>query len=201
MTVNPTLPAPAEELTYCEVHPDRETALRCNKCGRLMCAECAVLTPVGYRCKQCVRQHDDKYFKATSNDDLKMIAICGGAALIGGAIINAIGLGLLFAIILGLPLGGAISEAALRATGRRRGRRSGEIGAAAVIIGGLAGGMIQTYLRFNSIMAEVAQQNPNRELPSISLDMVFTSLLNNWGFLAFIGLLAFAVYGRFRMKL
>jgi hypothetical protein len=185
MTLNQPIPAAADELTYCEVHPDRETALRCNKCGRLMCAECAVLTPVGYRCKECVRQHDDKYFKATSNDDLKVIAICGGAALIGGAIVSALGLGLLFAIILGLPLGGAISEAALRATGRRRGRRSGEIGAAAVIIGGLLGAMIQLVLSTGA-----------------PLDILFTFLLNRRiGVLVFIGLIAFAVYGRFRMKL
>ena len=47
-------------LTYCEVHPDRETSLRCNKCGRLMCTECAVLTPVGYRCRECVRGQQER---------------------------------------------------------------------------------------------------------------------------------------------
>jgi hypothetical protein len=202
MSVNPVIPAPVDELTYCEVHPDRETALRCNKCGRLMCTECAVLTPVGYRCKQCVRQHDDKFFKATSNDDFKVIAICGGAALIGGAIVSAIGLGLLFAIIIGLPLGGAVSELALRATERRRGRRSGEIGAAAVVIGGLAGALIQTYVNYSSMIAEYARQAGGRgELPALSLDFLFRMVLNNWGLLAFVGLIAFAVYGRFKMKM
>jgi hypothetical protein len=167
-----------------------------------MCTECAVLTPVGYRCKQCVRQHDDKFFKATSNDDLKVVAICGGAALVGGAIIGAIGLPALFAIILGLPAGGAVSEAALRATERRRGRRSGEIGAAAVVIGGLAGALIQTYVYFSSMIAEAARQAPNRsDLPTLSLDFLFSRVLNEWGVLIFIGLIAFAVYGRFKMKL
>ena len=46
-------PDVTDEVTYCAVHPDRETGLRCNKCGRLMCAECAVPTPVGYRCREC----------------------------------------------------------------------------------------------------------------------------------------------------
>ena len=45
-TVQPT-PTSTEELTYCEVHPDRETALRCNKCGRPMCTHCEVLRPFG----------------------------------------------------------------------------------------------------------------------------------------------------------
>ena len=41
---------------YCYVHPDRETGLRCNRCERPICADCAVLTPTGYRCKECVRE-------------------------------------------------------------------------------------------------------------------------------------------------
>ena len=58
-----------EELTYCEVHPDRETGLRCNKCDRLMCAECAVPTPVGLSLPcECVRAHDDKFFSGTQLD-------------------------------------------------------------------------------------------------------------------------------------
>ncbi len=66
----------SEQLTYCEVHPDRETSLRCNKCNRLMCPDCAVSTPVGYRCKQCVRQHDDKFFTAGQNDYVVIGAVC-----------------------------------------------------------------------------------------------------------------------------
>ena len=37
-----------ESLT-CANHPDRETLLRCNKCGKPICISCAVRTPVGYR--------------------------------------------------------------------------------------------------------------------------------------------------------
>ena len=44
-------PITVEETTYCAVHPDRETSLQCNRCGRYMCVECAVHTPVGYRCR------------------------------------------------------------------------------------------------------------------------------------------------------
>ncbi|HYN88142.1 MAG TPA: tetratricopeptide repeat protein, partial [Ardenticatenaceae bacterium] len=43
-----------EEMLHCSVHPDRETMLRCNRCGRPMCPECAVRTPVGLRCRECV---------------------------------------------------------------------------------------------------------------------------------------------------
>src|SRR5262249_8680272 len=113
----------------------------------------------------------------------------------------AIGLGLLFAIILGLPLGGGIAELALRATGRRRGRRSGEIGAAAVVLGGLTGAVLQVYIRYSSAINDLAARSAGRNVPSISLDMLFTPILNNWGALAFIGLIAAAVYGRYKMKM
>ena len=36
-------------IEYCEKHPDREARLRCNRCNRLMCTQCAVRTPTGYR--------------------------------------------------------------------------------------------------------------------------------------------------------
>ena len=47
-----TLPTPP---LYCDNHPNRETSLRCNRCERPSAATCAVLTPTGYRCKECVR--------------------------------------------------------------------------------------------------------------------------------------------------
>src|SRR5512147_2598794 len=42
-------------ILHCYVHPDRETSLRCNNCNRPICAECAVRTPTGYRCRECVK--------------------------------------------------------------------------------------------------------------------------------------------------
>ena len=80
-----TEPTAHTDATFCAVHPDRETGLRCNRCGRLMCAECAVLTPVGYRCRECVRQQEDKFFNATQSDYVIITAIC--AALAGGGAI------------------------------------------------------------------------------------------------------------------
>jgi hypothetical protein len=44
-----------EEVLYCANHPTRETTLRCNHCEKPICTQCAILTPTGYRCKECVR--------------------------------------------------------------------------------------------------------------------------------------------------
>ncbi|RPH57557.1 MAG: hypothetical protein EHM81_11415 [Chloroflexi bacterium] len=42
--------------TYCANHPTVETSLRCNRCEKYICPKCAVKSPVGYRCKECVRE-------------------------------------------------------------------------------------------------------------------------------------------------
>ncbi len=43
------------EVIYCVNHPDRETLLRCGKCGKPICPECAIRHPVGLRCRQCAQ--------------------------------------------------------------------------------------------------------------------------------------------------
>src|SRR5215213_1946552 len=53
---------------YCANHPNVETLLRCNKCNKPICMKCAVKTPVGYRCRECVRQQQNIYFNAESWD-------------------------------------------------------------------------------------------------------------------------------------
>jgi hypothetical protein len=62
MTENPAPPL------YCVNHPQRETMLRCNRCERPICGECAVLTPTGYRCKDCVRGQQKRFDNAQSPD-------------------------------------------------------------------------------------------------------------------------------------
>ncbi len=42
--------------TACYRHPDRPTRLGCSRCGRPICNECAVATPVGYRCPDCIAE-------------------------------------------------------------------------------------------------------------------------------------------------
>ena len=43
-----------------------------------MCTKCAVKTPVGYRCKQCVREQQDKFFNAQVLDYM----IAAGVSLV-----------------------------------------------------------------------------------------------------------------------
>lgn len=40
----------------CYRHPKVETSLRCSRCEKPICTDCAVLTPVGYRCRECGKE-------------------------------------------------------------------------------------------------------------------------------------------------
>ena len=54
---------------YCANHPETETYLRCNKCEKPICLKCAVLTEVGYRCKECIREQQNVFYNAMTYDN------------------------------------------------------------------------------------------------------------------------------------
>jgi len=167
-----------EELTYCGVHPERETGLRCNKCGRYMCAQCAVSTSVGYRCRECVRQVDDKFFTGTNTDGAVIGAICG----LGTGVICFIGVAsmiaytILASFFIGLVMGGVLAELAMKAVERRRARYSPIVAGGASAAGGLLGAMLAGF-------------NPTLILRGSGL-----------GVLVLIGMIVFLVYRRFQYK-
>jgi MFS family permease len=156
-----------------------------------MCSQCAVLTPVGYRCKECVKGIQDNYYTATQADYALIFGVCAALTAVAAGIVAAIGLPLLFAIILGLPLGGAVAEAGLRLTSRRRGRQSATIAAAGTVVGGILGGVLQTLLAFGPRLAEAG-------VPVV--DFLLRRMTSDLGLLVFIVIAAVAVYGRFKMR-
>lgn len=48
-------PAPAD-IPVCPRHPDRESHVRCQRCGRPVCPECQRPAAVGVQCVDCVRE-------------------------------------------------------------------------------------------------------------------------------------------------
>jgi hypothetical protein len=182
MTEHEHEPIAVEETMYCAVHPDRETALQCNRCGRYMCVECAVHTPVGYRCRECVHEQTDKFFTATNADYVIIFAVCAVLSLIAGTLVTAFPLGI-FAVLLAVPIGGAIGQVALRATGRRRGRNSTVIAVAGALIGGLLAPSAYIFLTFGVLLID----------PQI--------LFRNYVLLLFVGLVAVSIGGMFRVRI
>jgi hypothetical protein len=140
---------PVDDRNFCSVHTTVETTLRCNKCGRYMCVKCAVRTPVGYRCKQCVHEQQDVYFSASQIDYI--IAGAVSLALTIPAAFIASKLGFFLIILLGLPVGGFIGEAVHRATGKRRGRYTWQVVAACIVIGALLAAIPEVVAYNNSI--------------------------------------------------
>ena len=127
-----------EELHYCAAHPERDTELRCNRCDRYMCVDCAQRTPVGYTCRECVRSQADKFYQGTMLD----YAIVAAVGFVGGGISTGatlfLGGFLILGFIIAPAIGGAAAQVALQLTGRRRGRQSGLVCAGGVLAGGIA---------------------------------------------------------------
>ena len=119
----------------CANHPGRETSLRCNRCGRLMCSKCAVRTPTGYRCDDCVKGQQRVFDTATTLDFILGSLVAGFLGLIGGLIIPNLWFILVF---LGSPFAGVIiAEAVRRVVSRRRSKRLFQIVTGAAVLGGL----------------------------------------------------------------
>jgi len=106
---------------YCANHPSVQTVLRCNRCGKPICTRCAIQTPVGYRCRECVGQQQAVFYTGGSLDYI----IGGMIALVLSGITSFL-MTLLgawfFALILGPTIGIAIAEAVRFAVRRRRSR-------------------------------------------------------------------------------
>ncbi len=117
MTEMKTTDTTSTETLYCYVHPDRETTLRCNNCNRPICAWCAVRTPTGYRCKECVRGQQKIFDTAQSLDYIFGFLATGilsflASLLVG--VVSAFGIFAWILIIIGAPAVGAVIAEAVR---------------------------------------------------------------------------------------
>ncbi len=125
---------------YCTNHPTTPTSLRCNNCEKPICPRCAVLTPIGYRCRECLREQQKKFDTAEWYDYI--LAFISGVVIsfIGSILVNFLVQFLGFWIILvfiaiGTFSGLVITEAIRYVTRRRRSNRLFQIAAASVIVG------------------------------------------------------------------
>jgi hypothetical protein len=126
---------------YCYVHPNRETSLRCNNCNRPICASCAIRTPTGYRCRECVRERQ-KTFETSEWYDYVLgfvvAAILSAVAAFLVTLIGGIGFFGWFLIAAGAPTAAvAIAEGVRAVTKRRRSRQLFITVAVGVVLGAL----------------------------------------------------------------
>ena len=132
---------------YCYVHPNRETSLRCNNCNRPICASCAVRTPTGYRCKECVRERQKTFDTSEWYDYVLGFVVAGVLSAVATFLVSLIGgIGFFGWIIIfaGAPTAGVMIAEGVRLVTRRRRSRSLFITVAAgVVLGALPVILIQ----------------------------------------------------------
>ena len=128
-------------LTYCYVHPTRETSLRCKRCDRYICTSCAVSTPTGYICKECMRERQKSFDTAIWYDFVSGFAIAGLISGLASFLVTLIGgigfFGFLLVFLGSSAAGGLIAEAVRAVTRRRRSRPLFLTVAAGVVFGAL----------------------------------------------------------------
>jgi hypothetical protein len=126
---------------YCYVHPNRETSLRCNNCNRPICASCAIRTPTGYRCRECVRERQKTFETSEWYDYVSgfiVAAILSAIAAFLVTLIGGIGFFGWFLIAAGAPTAAvAIAEGVRAVTKRRRSRQLFITVAVGVVLGAL----------------------------------------------------------------
>jgi hypothetical protein len=124
---------PTEKL-YCYKHPNIETSLRCNRCERPICPQCAILTPTGYRCKECVRDQQKVFDTAQVYDCPLAFILAAGIAFAGSLLASRFGF---FTIFIGPLAGLIIAEVVRFAVHRRRSRLLYQITSLATLLGSL----------------------------------------------------------------
>jgi DNA-directed RNA polymerase subunit RPC12/RpoP len=115
-------------------NPDEMPVLRCNRCGKPITPETAVLTPTGYRCQDCIRQQQ-KVFDTTKGLDVVIgFLISGLIAFAGSWFVPRLGF---FTILIAPGLGTLIYKAVRLAVKQRRSKALNSAILAGALIGSL----------------------------------------------------------------
>ena len=144
---------------YCYVHPNRETALRCNNCDRPICASCAIRTPTGYRCRECVRGHQKAFETSEWYDFVTGFLVAALLSAIASFLVTFIGgIGFFgwFLIAAGAPTAAvAIAEGVRAVTRRRRSRALFVTIVVGVVLGALPIILLQVFTNPFGILFQV----------------------------------------------
>lgn len=119
---------------YCHFHPTRETTLRCNRCEKPICSKCAVRTPTGYRCPECVHGQQKSFETAHWYDYLTAFFSAAILAYLGSLLAANLGF---FTIFIAPVAGTVIAEVIRFIIRRRRAKRLYQVATAGVLIGSM----------------------------------------------------------------
>lgn len=177
---------------YCANHPETPTNLRCNRCEKPICVKCAVLTPTGYRCRECVRGQQKVFDTAKPLDPLIAAAVAAPLSLAGSYISGFMGF---FTIFVAPMAGMLIAEAVRWAVRRRRSRTLFLAAAGAALAGALVFPLI--YL-VNAVLAVSVNATGQPTSPGSTLIIGAFSLLGLVWYALYAFLVTSTVYYRLR---
>lgn len=143
----PTEPAPL----WCANHPKRETYVRCSSCGKPICTDCMVYSPVGIKCKECARLPRSARLAFGPDRWTRSVA----AAIVGGAVVGSLYYFLLSAVgffflafLIGAGIGYVMGELVLRAGKYYRGVEPAAIAVAGTVWAFIFPPVLSAVLRF-----------------------------------------------------
>lgn len=132
----------------CFYHPNVETSLRCSTCEKPICPKCAILTPTGYRCKDCVRGQQKVFETALWYDYLTTGILATVLSFFGSQFIPRLWF---FAIILSPVAGTVIAEICRAVTQKRRSKRLYQTIAIATAFGSLPYLLLSLFVGLNAL--------------------------------------------------
>jgi len=140
-----------EAVLICANHPGRETSLRCNRCEKPICSQCAVHTPVGYRCQECVRGQQ-RTFNTTQLVDYPIALVTAAAGV--GVAVSLLGFLGFWGFFLAPIVGGGVAEIVRWAVRKRRSRRLPLVAS----VGGVAGVLPHLLLPMGAVFLAAGGQ-------------------------------------------
>lgn len=156
--------------------------LRCNKCGTPITPETAILTPTGYRCKNCIRAIQKKYETAKVYDLPIAFIIAAVLAFFGSWLASLIAF---FSILLAPAAGMLIAEAVRIAISKRRSKTLNK----AVLWGAIIGGSPLIILKLLSLLLGLTMGSLNLfSLLPIIYQIVFIVICSSTAYYRFSGI-------------
>jgi len=114
--------------------PAQVPGLTCNRCGKPITPVTSILTPTGYRCKDCIRAQQ-KVFDTTKPLDIVIgFLIAGVFSYVGGLVVSRLGF---FTLLVAPGVGTLIANAVRIAVKRRRSKLLNSAILAGALIGGI----------------------------------------------------------------
>lgn len=111
-------------MNKCNAPLHGESSLLCCKCGEVICPECAVQTPVGFRCRECAQLNKPPTFRVETKHYVIAVLVGLGLAVVFGLLWSFVIRSMPYLylnIIIAPGIGAAIGEVMSRAVNRKRG--------------------------------------------------------------------------------